>query len=96
MKSCREAVFGLLRVLEGDTRPRSVAEEVVIAEARTLVATPLAAGVITIVVCNIQLCPSRLELVGDLTPHEAASEAAQKRWWTDGQKHLCPSCSEAL
>jgi hypothetical protein len=94
MKSHRGAVFDLLRILEGDNCARTVAEQVAIAEARTLVAAPYMGDVITTVVCNIQLCPSRLELVGDLTPEAAATKADGMRWWTDGTRHICPTCKE--
>jgi hypothetical protein len=47
----------------------------------------------TVVVCSIPLCPSRLELAGELTPDLATEEAKAMRWWTSGfQHHVCPSC----
>jgi hypothetical protein len=92
--SYRSTVFDLLRILEADHCERSVDAHVAIAKARTLVATPCQTHVITTVVCNMLLCPSRLELAGDLSPEDAAKEAERMRWWTDGTRHVCVSCKE--
>ena len=88
--SYRATVAELLRILAREGGYRTPFDQDAIAAARTLLAVPMLP--ITVVVCNMPLCPSRLELGGDLTPAHARVEANRMHWWTDGTKHVCPSC----
>lgn len=90
----RGTVIELLDIIDREGGFREPRDQVKIAQARTLIAAGLAPINLTIVVCNIQLCPSRLELTGDLTREAAAAEAERLLWWTDGERHICPGCKE--
>lgn len=90
----RGSTIALLGILDRDGGYRPPRDQTAIAQARTLVAAGVADGPVTTVVCNMTDCPSRLELVGDLTPQAAAVEATRLRWWTDGTQHVCPACKE--
>lgn len=93
--SYREAVCNLLRIIDRKAGSGlDVEDQVAIAEAKTLIAIQHANYFVTTVVCNTMLCPSRLELHGDLGSHEAATKAAAMKWWTDGVCHVCPTCKE--
>lgn len=84
-----ESLTKLLLILETDGGYRLPHHQTWIAQARTLVACEMP---VTIVVCNMPLCPSRLELGGDLTAEAARVQAERMCWWTDGRKHVCASC----
>lgn len=87
--SYRDSVIALLGILEREGGYRDPRDQVSIAQARTLVA--INGQPITTVVCNLPLCPSRLELAGDLSPAQAATAAEDMGWWTDGVRHVCTS-----
>jgi hypothetical protein len=86
--SYRATVLDLLDILQREGGYRTPEDQVVIARARTLLAVQILP--ITVVVCNIPLCPSRLEL-GPLEPEAVVLEVERMRWWTDGHQHVCPS-----
>lgn len=85
------SVVELLGILDRDGGYRKPVDQVTIAKARTLVAAGVAPT--TVVVCNTPICPSRLELAGDVSPETADAIAVQMHWWTDGTNHLCMVCA---
>lgn len=88
--SYRTTVIELLSILQREGGYRAPVDQVAIAKARTLVAAAVLP--ITVVVCNMPLCPARLELAGDLSEEAARVELERMLWWSDGHRHFCVSC----
>ena len=90
-----DTIADLIAVLDRDGGGfRSLRDQQIVTRARDLVDSIGRVPRITTVRCDTNNCPSRLELLGDWEPRDAAAVARGLGWGGNQAVHHCPACKE--